>query len=175
MSKPRASRLPTNFAALSPRLFSPLVALYNVEGDPTLEWETAALYQQNLSNTWTEEKIQKACKLVFKKGRRGGFTPTVVLECSVELRKAILDKKRVYMGWQAAQVGDYIRVTCCTKCQGYGHPEWYCRADKEVCAKCGKEWPSRDVLLILFVLEEVFSCSRNHQELLFIYAYVIHK
>lgn len=50
-----------------------------------------------------------------------------------------MDLSRVYIGWDAVEVIDHIGVTCCRKCQMYGHPEKYCRAKNMTCGKCGED------------------------------------
>ncbi|KAJ8706440.1 hypothetical protein PYW07_012518 [Mythimna separata] len=57
----------------------------------------------------------------------GGFTP----------RMALIKRGRVYIGWQSVEVTDYVDVTCCSKCQQYGHPERYCRSKEITCSRCG--------------------------------------
>ncbi|KAJ0169177.1 hypothetical protein K1T71_014903 [Dendrolimus kikuchii] len=82
------------------------------------------------------EVFAKACKAVAK--RTIGQKFMVVLECSPKVRDALIRLKRLYVGWDEAEVCDYVRATCCNKCQQYGHPEKYCRAATETCGQCGE-------------------------------------
>lgn len=52
------------------------------------------------------------------------------------MRELLLGKSQVFLDWQMCQVDDYVNVTCCTKCQCYGHPERYCRSTKRYCGRC---------------------------------------
>ncbi|GBP63888.1 hypothetical protein EVAR_39550_1 [Eumeta japonica] len=62
---------------------------------------------------------------------------TVVLECTPELRDLLTGLGRVYVGWEVVEACDFLGVTCCRKCQQYGHPEKFCRSKEEVCSGCG--------------------------------------
>lgn len=84
------------------------------------------------------------CSVAFKKGRRDTGRTTVVLECTGPLRDRLISLGRVYIGWDAADICDYVRVTCCNKCQQYGHPEKHCRAAGMVCGKCGEQGHKKD-------------------------------
>lgn len=116
----------------------PLVALNNVEGDPSFEEVVECLHRQNLADSeWTLPLLQEQMKGVFKKGRRQQNTTTVVFSAASRLRDYLIGLGTVYIGWMAVDVTDYVRVTCCSKCQQYGHPEKFCRAAETVCGRCG--------------------------------------
>lgn len=118
----------------------PLVALRNCDGDPTSEELMLAIHDQNFrdSATWTLDAIKKACKVAFKKSRPGDKRTTVVLDCSPEIRNELIERGQLYIGWRVIHVFDYVRVTCCRKCQLYGHPERLCRSKEPRCGKCGE-------------------------------------
>lgn len=76
---------------------------------------------------------------VFKKrGYRGGAT-TAIIKCPVEFRQALVERGKVYIGWQVIEVCGYISVTCCNKCELYGHPEKYCWSTETICDYLSKE------------------------------------
>lgn len=79
-------------------------------------------------------------KGAFKRSRRGSpyKETTVVFEFSARLREVLVDHGTVFIGWQQVEVCDYIRVTCCNKCQQFGHPEKFFRAKEETCGRCGE-------------------------------------
>ncbi|GBP96303.1 Uncharacterized 50 kDa protein in type I retrotransposable element R1DM [Eumeta japonica] len=132
--------VPPTLRVTEPRSRRPLVALRNLSGDPSGEAVISGLYEQNLRTRhpeWTIERIQKNCRVAFKKSRRERATTTVVLECEPELRDVLVSLDRAYIGWEAVPICDYIDVTCCRKCQQYGHPEAHCRSVDTVCSKCG--------------------------------------
>ncbi|GBP97326.1 Uncharacterized 50 kDa protein in type I retrotransposable element R1DM [Eumeta japonica] len=123
-----------------PRSRKPLVALRNLSGDPSGEVVIMALYEQNMRIKYPDsslDRLKKSCRVAFKKSRREGSTTTVVLECEPELREVLVTLDRAYIGWEAVPICDFIDVTCCRKCQQYGHPEAHCRSGDTVCGKCG--------------------------------------
>ncbi|GBP47279.1 hypothetical protein EVAR_38043_1 [Eumeta japonica] len=116
--------VPPTLRVTEPRSRRPLVALRNLSGDPSGEAVISGLYEQNLRTRhpeWTIERIKKSCRVAFKKSRRERATTTVVLECEPELRDVLVSLDRAYIGWEAVPICDYIDVTCCRKCQQYGH------------------------------------------------------
>lgn len=117
----------------------PMVCLSAVEGDPGYEAVIEALYEQNFKENaqWPLERVKKEMKGAFKKRRQGGAACAVIFECSAALRETLVSRGRAYIGWQAVEVTDFVDVTCCRKCQQYGHPERYCRATEATCGKCG--------------------------------------
>ena len=66
-----------------------------------------------------------------------GAATAVIFACSAALRESLLQKCRVFIGWQAVEVTENIMITCCNKCQQYGHPEKFCKSKEVVCGRCG--------------------------------------
>lgn len=132
---------PPNLKVTEPRVRKPLVAIRNLRNDPKDEDLLEDLYRINISDdaTWPKERLLRECRVAFRKGRRDGPRTTVVLECTSAARDKLVGLGRVYIGWDEADVCDFLRVTCCTKCQQYGHPEKHCRATATTCSKCGEQ------------------------------------
>ncbi|KAJ2937437.1 hypothetical protein O0L34_g18628 [Tuta absoluta] len=135
--------LPSTLRVSEPKERAPLVAIINVEGDigdNATFLET--LIAQNFEET-EREAISKGMEVAFKKWRRGGAATTVVLRCSSAVRERMVNKERVYLGWERYLCRDYVDVVCCSRCQMYGHSVKVCKAAKEVCGKCGAEGHSK--------------------------------
>jgi hypothetical protein len=49
---------------------------------------------------------------------------------------------KIYISWNACKVRDYISVSRCYKCQGFGHVAKYYRVNYEICAHCAKSGQS---------------------------------
>lgn len=129
--------VPPTLRVETPRSKPPQVSLRNVDADLSDEDIIEALVDQNFKGTtWTKDRLTKEAKLYKKRGLRGATT--VIMECSPKLRQALVEKGRVYLGWQVVEVCDHISVTCCNRCQQYGHPERYCRTTEIVCGGCGE-------------------------------------
>lgn len=137
---------PPTLKATDPKSRKPLVAIRNLRSDPNAADVLEDLYRINLAEdeNWPKEKVMSQCSVAFKKGRRDTGRTTVVLECTGPLRDRLISLGRVYIGWDEADICDYVRVTCCNKCQQYGHPEKHCRAAGMVCGKCGEQGHKKD-------------------------------
>ena len=133
-------KAPATLKAVDPKERRPLVAIQGLRADHEPEAFLTELYRMNLEEdeAWPRERFMRECRVAFKKGRRDGQRTTIVLECSAALRMKLVGLGTVYVGWDATEVADYIRVTCCNRCQQYGHPEKHCRSKDLVCGKCGE-------------------------------------
>lgn len=134
------SAAPPTLTARDAKRRQPLVALLNLKGDPALEDILLCLNSQNdiFRQNWPVSKMRTECKLAFKKSRQGDSKTTVVLECTPNFRAALLSKPTHAIGWDQIEAVDYVSVTCCRKCQNYGHPAKHCRAKEVTCGKCGE-------------------------------------
>ncbi|GBP88519.1 hypothetical protein EVAR_64963_1 [Eumeta japonica] len=61
---------------------------------------------------------------------------TVVLECTPSCVTSYRPGESVRGLGGGRNLRTSLGVTCCRKCQQYGHPEKFCRS-KEVCSGCG--------------------------------------
>nr|CAH7738734.1 unnamed protein product [Callosobruchus chinensis] len=59
----------------------------------------------------------------------------IIIEVSPQLRKCFLHRRFLFIGWQASNVSDYLRVKNCYKCYGYGHFSVDCKSEPH-CSKC---------------------------------------
>ncbi|CAH2220974.1 jg6567 [Pararge aegeria aegeria] len=91
---------PATLRVSEPKKVAPKVRLRGIDGNPKSEEVLLALHDQNLrfSSDWSLEKLRAQTKIFKKNGRFG--TTTVVLECPPDL----LNKERVFIGWQAVEV-----------------------------------------------------------------------
>lgn len=133
--------LPPTVRVTEPLQRRPLVAIVNVEGEYSGDQLTAAIHAQNLAAADQHglEAFRKECRLAFKKRRLGGARTTYVLECSPAVRDTLVARERVFVEWERYLVRDYLDVTCCLKCQAYGHPAKHCRATVDTCSACTEQ------------------------------------
>lgn len=120
-----------------PRKRKPLMIIYDVPVDTTEEELIKYAYEQNFSEVIEEKNFLEGFKLRFRAGPRGKATVHHVVEIDPELRKIILKQGKLYLGFRAVGVKDYLVVSRCNKCQDLGHIAKYCHQD-EVCGHCGK-------------------------------------
>lgn len=67
----------------------------------------------------------------------------VVVEVNHSLRKIIMDKSGVYVGWRRCRVVDHLRITRCFKCSHYGHFQRECRSGI-TCPVCAESHEQKD-------------------------------
>lgn len=132
--------VPPTLRVSSPAERKPLIALTGVDASTTTEELITDLHKQNLRDDpkWPHERIKNELRTLYRRQRRDGRVK-VIAECGAELRRVLIERGRVYVGWDVVDVSDHVGVTCCNRCQQYGHPEKYCRGKALVCGKCGDE------------------------------------
>nr|XP_031848670.1 uncharacterized protein LOC116434077 [Nomia melanderi] len=62
-----------------------------------------------------------------------------VVETSPKTREAILSRGRLFLGWHACRVRDYVVAGRCFRCQAFGHIAKHCWATVDTCGHCAKE------------------------------------
>lgn len=105
------SAIPPTLMATEPKKRQPLMALRNVEGKADdFAAIVKALHEQNFKDdkNWTLEKMNGSCK-----NRYGGERTTVVMACDPKLRRALLDKGKVNIGWEVVTMDDFTTAFCC--------------------------------------------------------------
>lgn len=120
-----------------PAKLKPRLLIKNVPATLQEKEITAAVRHQNLEQ-YPKEKLQDHFKLSFKTGPKDKETVDWVAEVSPEVREKILRESRVYIGWHACYVHDFVAVTRCYKCQAFGHVAKYCKASIETCGHCAE-------------------------------------
>lgn len=137
------------FSVEKPSKKLPRIIIYDV---PTGMNETSlstSVYGQNTELASTIKEFQAEFSVKFKTGKKEGKTVNWVVEVSPLMRNKILQKKRLYVEWSACRVRDFIMVTRCYKCQGFGHLAKHCERDL-CCSLCagtghkGTECPHKD-------------------------------
>ncbi|EFN70070.1 hypothetical protein EAG_00044, partial [Camponotus floridanus] len=48
-----------------------------------------------------------------------------------------INRERIYMMWRRYRVKEYLSVTRCFKCHGYGHIAKNCACPDQLCEICG--------------------------------------
>lgn len=133
------SKVPTIRLA-EPKRILPKVLIYDIEQNMTEEEFKEYLYTQNLTDKDIKvEDVRNHVKLCFKTGRRDLPVCNWVVEVTPEIRAVLMMEGRAYLDFAACKVVDYLAVSRCFKCQGYGHVEKTCkRIGGPLCAHCGK-------------------------------------
>jgi hypothetical protein len=103
-----------------------------------LRVRTKTIIKQNekiddfLSDQNSEQHI--ICKFIIKsKSKIKSKNPKLklIIEVSPELRKIILNLNKLNIEWSRHSVKDFIYITRCFKCLGFGHSKNNCDSDQQ--------------------------------------------
>lgn len=122
-----------------PRKRNPLVIIYDLSSEKTVEEIAQMIYIQNFESNMSESEFNEQFKLRFKVGPRNRSVVHHVAEVSSTIRKILLGKGRVYMDFTSHSVKDYVVVARCLKCQDLGHIAKYCKRTNVTCSHCGEQ------------------------------------
>ena len=121
-----------------PKKRNPLKIMYDIPSNMKDEDIVDNTYNQNFDELMTKDQFKDHLKLKFKTGPKEKRTFHYVVEVSAKLRTEI-KKNKLYMGFTAHNIKDYIVVAKCLRCQDLGHVKRYCKHEKKACSHCGEE------------------------------------
>ena len=118
----------------------PRIVIYDVphtaDGDPR---EEIFSQNQNIQDLVSKDDFLRLTKKISHwPTRRSEYETNWVLEVSPTIRKMLVIKGKVYMGWSTCRVADYFDAVRCFKCQQYGHVAKHCTHKRETCGHCGE-------------------------------------
>ncbi|KAG8237929.1 hypothetical protein J437_LFUL017459 [Ladona fulva] len=87
--------------------------------------------------TKTQEEKDKIYKGELKQRLEAQGLKVEALKKKIQ-RETLISKDKIYEGWMSHYVKDYLNVTRCYKCQGFGHTAQSCREKKDICPYCAK-------------------------------------
>ena len=82
------------------------------------------LHQNNLSHIEDPVLNIKFTKRTFEDSRH------VVIEVSPNLRRELVALRKVKLHWNLCKVKDFVAITRCLKCLGFGHTSRFCQNNK---------------------------------------------
>lgn len=134
-----ASRTETLRTA-APKKILPKVLIYDLDRQLKDEEISEFICSQNLMEHGIDQRQMKdGFKIVYRTGRRDLPTVNIVAEVDPKIREILLASGRVFIDYDSCRVVDYLHVTRCFNCQGYGHSAKYCKKQgPEVCSHCGR-------------------------------------
>lgn len=113
----------------------PRMIVYDVPSDIEVTKISELFWAVNAQNL---DKSKEIFKPIFRTGPRGKECVHWVIEVSPAIREEIMMEGRVFLDWASCNARDWISVTRCNKCQGFGHVEKFCSAKVCNCAFCGE-------------------------------------
>jgi hypothetical protein len=143
-----------DLTATKPKSRAPKLVVYNVSEDINEDNLVSIIIESNSVlkrflesqniDIKNKEEIEPLIKTKFKFRRKSSNdNNTWVLEISPKLRKAIFDNMRsILIGWKSCKFADYIPITRCFKCNGFGHIKANCRQEHQACGHCGQSHDS---------------------------------
>lgn len=133
----------SGFTVERPRTVLPKVMIYDVPNEITEEEVKTCIITQNPSRRPEADAALRGLKIVRKIAVRERKVEHWVLECTPEVRDWLTSEGRIYIDWSSCRVKDYLSVTRCYNCQGYGHPSRFCKG-KRTCGHCSGDHDRKD-------------------------------
>lgn len=125
------------------------IILKSIHSHVKLEHIPNLMLRQNdeLRKAYTDlEEWEKAIIHKREIQRNGSKTKNVVMKVEAKLYDIIVKQEKVRIAWQNIRVDNYIDITRCFKCQGYGHIAKHCELKEPVmiCSYCAEHHLPKD-------------------------------
>ncbi|XP_067128374.1 uncharacterized protein [Centruroides vittatus] len=120
---------------------SPKIILYNVPTDSEEQDLLKDIYNQNtkLQEGISEQEFLESTKISHSFHPKGGNHRThTVLSVRPDIRNKFMQQGRIYLGWCSIVIDDYIDITRCYNCTGFGHTSYRC-TERQRCTHCTKK------------------------------------
>lgn len=117
--------------------YNPRLIIKHMQVDSSLESHEDIIeniFSMNQLEPFTTEDLKIVTILKYSHSK----SQDVIIEVCPKLRKQILERSYLYLGWKRCSVSDYIRVIRCYQCSGIGHISKICKHQK-VCPHCSEE------------------------------------
>jgi hypothetical protein len=126
----------TEFQLKMPEKRNPRMAVYFVNASWDADQLREYLIKQN------DLTADAPIKFLYKFGPRNKPDVHWVVEVDPISRKKLLENGRVYLDFDSCKISDYIRVTRCYNCEGFGHTSLNCKQEV-TCAHCAQHHESK--------------------------------
>lgn len=128
-----------------PGKIAPRIIIFNVPKDLPEDEMMTQLVIKNCVGIGEREELVSEMKTLFRlKAKQGPNAKDnnrnhMVLSVSGRIYRAIIGVGRIFIGFNSFRVQEFISLTRCYKCQGFGHTSSVCRREKVVCSFCSGE------------------------------------
>lgn len=133
----------SGFTVERPKTVLPKIVIYDVPNDTSEDEAKSCIITQNPHRRPEVDATQKGFKIVKKMAVRDRKVERWVVECTPEVRDWLTSEGRIYVDWSLCRVKDFLSVTRCYNCQGYGHPSRFCKG-KRTCGHCSGDQDLKD-------------------------------
>ena len=120
-----------------PKQMLPRVIVYDVSNAMTDDVFMNELYSKNVKSVCSEKVWKESARIAVRQSREGAPLGNVVLEVPHKVRDALVNERRVYVGWGAHRVNVYEKVSRCYGCFQFGHLKHECKSEC-LCRRCGR-------------------------------------
>lgn len=128
--------------AEKPKKQRPLLMIYDIEKDMTKDDILEDLILKNMDIDKNETQftvMREQIKIVHMFNIKNTDRSNALIETNATIYNKLINKNRIYIGWRTHRIKEYINVTRCYRCFGYGHAAKNCRLKSQLCEKCGEE------------------------------------
>jgi len=121
-----------------PAKFHPTVIIYDVEKDLQVEEMIDELIGKNLNHVDKEylSEIRNEIKFIRSYKVREEKLNWII-QIPDPLYGILVDRGRIFMSWRTYRVKEYLNLTRCYRCYGFGHTAKMCRHTDQMCDICG--------------------------------------
>lgn len=120
----------SGFTVERPKTVFPKIMIYDVPNDISEDEAKDCIITQNPNRRPEVDAAQKGFKIVKKMAVKDRKVEHWVVECYPEVRDWLMSEGRIYVDWSSCRVKDFLSITRCYNCQGYGHPSRFCKGKR---------------------------------------------
>ena len=129
------------FLVERPKKVNPSIIIYDVEKEYKEEDLKEDLIRKNLGEFSESEvtELTNDIKFVHNFKVKDEKRVNWVVQLPAKYYSSILNKGRVFMMWRSYRTREYVNITRCYKCHGYGHIAKVCNSPEQLCSICGSK------------------------------------
>lgn len=136
-----------SLVTVRPGKISPRIIIFDVPKILQEDELISQLLNKNCANVGPINELKSEIKTLFRvKAKQGSNNAKdnssknhIVLSVSGRICRALVGIGRVFVDFNSFRVQEFVSITRCFRCQGFGHTSTVCRRDKVICSYCGGE------------------------------------
>jgi len=111
--------------------------VYDVPNEMTSDELMREFYEKNVRSYVSESEFKERVRIVSRGGKKVAACGNVILEVPSRVKNVVCTEGRVFVGWKAFRVKEFVNVLRCRRCYAYGHMMRECMEKERLCQKCG--------------------------------------
>jgi len=121
-----------------PTKLNPTVIIYDVERDLQVDEMKDELIGKNLNHFDNEYISEIKDEIKFLRSYKTKEDKSNwILQIPGRLHESLVDRGRIFMSWRTYRVKEYLNLTRCYRCYGFGHTAKMCKHTDQLCETCG--------------------------------------